>query len=636
MKLRTPATYLAAVSISALAILGIVQCGGSGSTAAAPVVITGSVLAPGGSLAMLQRKSLPATLLAGLISSADAQSSTLDPVTGTNVLVFAVDSTGTPTGNVIASTTTDGSGNYQLTLPAGTSLSSSLVVQASSTTTPTAVCNNTGGSGCGTQQNCPATQNTVVLTPATEYATRALIAYITANAGSTLSNFTPSEINAIIGQVVTAAQDPSLVGATIQDTINNIVGVVDNQTQVLIADAADPGEASAPTGLGGTYNLVEFDSEAFPQIRQESGTATIDVSAKTFSVSANQSQVELNETCGVNGPCDVTFAANHTSKADSTSGSITLLGGNQIAFQPSGQGENGALGSYSSTGDIVVIPSDNGLIVLVKQTSSAPVLSGDFQAVGFDISLHDASGSTYSLADVSNSAAQVTVSGGNFTGNDQNTSMTKSFTCSDTGNGTCSMAETLSQSSSSGAIDGTVSAASTGVMTLTPTGQSAHTGAINASKTLFAFLDGDPASTDHNGGMVLGLSKPTTTMSITDIAGDYNFAQFGIEMDTGSSNVQSEGGSVTVGTDNSISFNAVGRRAALTTSCASCPSNATSFSSKNESGTGTIEVTSTGGITLTAGDTLTGYASADGKIIALTQAKDGTGSSSRSILLFVR
>src|SRR5881296_2940059 len=259
---------------------------GTFTLGAAGTALKGAVLAPTASLAMLQRRSFVGTMLARLIPGAYAQSSGMVPVPNANILVFTIDNSGRPTSTTpIARTTSDGNGNYSLTLPRGTNLGSNLLVQASNSTTPAPV-------GSPGQQGCPATQTRLDLSPISEYATRALIAAIASNS-STLANYTPDEINAI---------DPE-----IQDDLKN---------------AATPGEASVPEGLGGIYNFVSFsadDTGTSLSMNQQSGTVNVDVSAKTFSYSGAKSSVNLGEVCSANEntPCNRSFTRNASSATQS-------------------------------------------------------------------------------------------------------------------------------------------------------------------------------------------------------------------------------------------------------------------------------------------------------------------------------
>src|SRR5712691_10122756 len=380
--------------------------------------LKGAVLAPTASLAMLQRKSVVGTMLASLIPGAYAQSAGLVPVPNANILVFTIDNSGQPTSTTpIAITTADSDGNYSLTLPPGTNLGSNLLVQASNSTTPAPV----GTSG---QQSCPATQTVLNLSPISEYATRALIAAVASNS-STLANYTPDEINAIIAKVAALAQDPSLVGATIEDTVTNITNAIDPEIQDDLKNAGTPGETSVPQGLGGTYNFVSFsadDTGTSLSIDQQSGTVNVDVSAKTFSHSGLKSSVNLDEVCSANEstPCNRSFTRNTSSAIKSGDGSVSLLGGNQILFQPS-SGKQGALGFYNASGNVIVLAGGDGLIVAFKQASSAPTLGGSYHGVQLDGGLSDsftvAQGIPFNLGEASTGVNDpVTISGGTVSG----------------------------------------------------------------------------------------------------------------------------------------------------------------------------------------------------------------------------
>src|SRR5439155_14970377 len=311
----------------------------------------------------------------------------LVPVPNANILVFTIDNSGQPTSTTpIARTTSDSNGNYSLTLPRGTNLGSNLLIQASNSTTPAPV------GGAGQQCSCPATQPTLDLSPISEYATRALIAAVASNA-SALANYTPGEINAIIAKVNALAQDPSLIGATIQDTITNITNAIDPEIRDDLRNAATPGEASVPQGLGGTYNFVSFDADdtgSGLSLDQQTGTLDVDVSAKTYSHIGPQSSANLSEVCAANPntPCGRSFTRNTSSATKSGGGTVSLLGGKQILFQPS-NGQQGALGFYDSSGNVIVLAASDGLIVAFKQASSAPTVNGGYHGVQLDGSLND-------------------------------------------------------------------------------------------------------------------------------------------------------------------------------------------------------------------------------------------------------
>src|SRR5439155_5485864 len=131
-------------------------------------------------------------------------------------------------------------------------------------------------------------------------------------------------------KVSALARDPSLLGATIQDTITNITNAIDPDIQVDLNNAATPGETSVPQGLGGSYNFVSFaagDTGTNMSMNQQSGTLNVDVSAKTYSHSGPKASVNLDELCSAdqNTPCNRSFTRNTSSATKSGDGSVSLL-----------------------------------------------------------------------------------------------------------------------------------------------------------------------------------------------------------------------------------------------------------------------------------------------------------------------
>jgi len=595
----------------------------------AGTTLKGAVLAPTASLAMLQRKSFVGTMLASLFPGAYAQSSGLVPVPNANILVFTIDNSGRPTSTTpIARTTSDGNGNYSLTLPRGTNLGSNMLVQASNSATPAPV----GSSG---QQSCPATQTTLDVSPISEYATRALIAAIASNS-STLANYTPDEINAIIAKVTALAQDPSLVGATIQDTITNITNAIDPEIQDDLKNAATPGEASVPEGLGGIYNFVSFsadDTGTSLSMNQQSGTVNVDVSAKTFSHSGSKTSVNLDEVCSANEstPCNRSFTRNTSSAPKSGDGSVTLLGGNQILFQPS-SGDQGALGFYNSSGNVIVLAAGDGLIVAFKQAGSAPTLGGSYHAVQLDGSLSDsvtvAQGSPFHLGEASTGVDDpVTISGGTVSGTNSQNVLSKDITCQ--GGASCSYTETVSGSTGGGSFSAPVSVDGTGALTVAPSGEVAHKGAVSADGNLFTFVDGDPVG-NGDAGIVIGM-KQGSGMTNASLNGSYGFVSYEFGLGPGSRSLQGESGIVNLDGSGGLTANLARSQIRVNTGCSSgfCPGNAVSQNSKTDSPNTTYIVTATGGVTIVGSkNTISGFASPDGTVLVFTEGHDGSGQNS--------
>ena len=599
---------------------GMFTLGRGGST------LKGAVLAPSASLAMLQHTSFVGTLLGHLVPGAYAQSSGLVPVPNTNILVFTIDNSGRPTSTTpIARTTSDSNGNYSLTLPAGTNLGSNLLAQASNSTTPAPV-------GTPGQQGCPATQTTLNLSPISEYATRALIAAVASNS-SALANYTPGEINAIIAKVSALAQDPSLVGATIQDTITNIANAIDPEIQDDLKNAATPGEASVPEGLGGTYNFVNFSAEdtgASLSMHQQSGTLNLDASAKTFSHTGPKSTVNLGEVCSANqnSPCNRAFTRNTSSTIKSRAGNFSLLAGNQILFQSSNDSQ-AALGFYNSTGTVIVLATGDGLVVAFKQASSAPTVAGSYHGVQLDGSMSDsftaAQGVPFNLGSASTQINDpITISGGTVNGTYSNSLLSKDITCN--GGPSCSYVETVSGSTNSSSFSAPMSVDGTGALTVSPSGQVAHPGAVSADGNLFAFVDGDPVGSG-DAGIVIGV-KQGSGMTNASLNGSYGFVSYEFALGPGSRGLQGQSGTLNLDGSGGVAGHLAGSQIRVNTGCTGgfCPGNTASQNSKTESPNTTYNVAATGAVTVVGTNgTTSGFASPDGSVLVFTETHDASG-----------
>ena len=191
--------------------------GGNGGTPAATV--SGTATSPGGQLAKVAPTKLQQFFAALLPSDAWAQViGGFAPVPNANVFLVRITNAGVPTGVplILAQTTTNAAGQYTLTLPPGVTLASDLIVQVTNAAAPQPI--PTAGT-----QNAPATQATVNVDPISEEVLREVIAFLGANPGNTLANFSAfelSELQRVINAAVAAS--PSLVGATAAQTIANI------------------------------------------------------------------------------------------------------------------------------------------------------------------------------------------------------------------------------------------------------------------------------------------------------------------------------------------------------------------------------------------------------------------------------
>ncbi len=195
---------LALSLVFAIALLA--GCGGSdgGNSVAPPVSgieVTGEVLAPDGLLANVPNTAKPwyASLASLLISESYAQDVTgWSAVSGATVRAFLIDDDGNPIGPALATTTTNPNGTYTLTLPAGTLITSNLIVQAEADPSidgpvPVGTANTLSGL-IGTRT---ANGYAGLIAPSTEVATRALVAR-----AEPLANFTAQEVVDYVGAFI--------------------------------------------------------------------------------------------------------------------------------------------------------------------------------------------------------------------------------------------------------------------------------------------------------------------------------------------------------------------------------------------------------------------------------------------------
>ena len=191
--------------------------GGGGGTPAATV--SGTVTSPGGLLAKIEPTRLQRFFASLTPSEAWAQViGGFAPVSGANVFLLRITNAGVPTGVplILAQTTTNAAGQYTLTLPAGVTYSSDLIVQVTNAATPQPI--PTAGT-----QNAPATQAAVNVNPISEEVLREVITFLGANPARSLADFSAAELSDLQNIISAAvAANPSLVGATTAQTIANI------------------------------------------------------------------------------------------------------------------------------------------------------------------------------------------------------------------------------------------------------------------------------------------------------------------------------------------------------------------------------------------------------------------------------
>jgi hypothetical protein len=174
-------------SIAAVAVFGILLAGcsggggGGGDTTGGGggTAITGTVSAPGGTVAFNHPTGLRRMLAEFFGRTAHAALGGLDPVSGATVQLIEIDSSGAQVGPVIATATTNGSGVYTLTAPEGFTPASRFVIRAL---------------GAGSNRlDALVTGTAIDVDPATD-ATRALVLDAVAGNGSALAAVSAAEI----------------------------------------------------------------------------------------------------------------------------------------------------------------------------------------------------------------------------------------------------------------------------------------------------------------------------------------------------------------------------------------------------------------------------------------------------------
>lgn len=220
----------------------LTACGGGGGSSSSSdgestsdgTAISGTATAPAGSVASLTSYGWQIALRDFLISPAQAAIDGLSAVEGATVELIQVDDNGDQVGDVLATAVTSISGDYNLTVPAGTSLAGNLVVRIT-------------GTG-GTEMRAQVVEQDVDINPITEYVLSKFI-----DQGSELGSLTTASVIRLTGQVeefdLTATSDLQTMLAALDDETGAFV-----EEQIDIIDTGT-GDASA---LAGTYRSFEF------------------------------------------------------------------------------------------------------------------------------------------------------------------------------------------------------------------------------------------------------------------------------------------------------------------------------------------------------------------------------------------
>ena len=258
---------LAGITMSLSACGGGGGDGGGGGPTPVPSaqVVSGSVQAPGGQVTLFTQPSLWEQAAGVLSSEAVAALSGLSPVPdGTPVQLIRINEAGNVLAT-LASTTVSG-GRYSFNLTSlGLSPSSNLVVRVINM-------------GTGVQLRAFVTGTSVDLDPISEAAIRLVVEHMTLTPGTTLNQFTVTELRDIAGAVHQLATVRQLAaGLNIEATVSAIQTAVASETGLtaFIVAAAGPGETTeGPGDIGNYFPLTQGNTWRFQGTHTETGQPT--------------------------------------------------------------------------------------------------------------------------------------------------------------------------------------------------------------------------------------------------------------------------------------------------------------------------------------------------------------------------
>lgn len=219
----------------------LVACSSGGdSTPPAPVTISGTVTAPGGAIASLERKTFLAKVMDVVLPGANAMITGTAPVPSATVELIKVDNNGNQVGGVLASTTTDASGNYSIETTE--TLSSKLVLIVA-------------GSGGAELRAIVVNANTDI-DPVSEFVVAQIESSLT-NSGASLVNLTNADIENYLSSIDSLNVD--LTGMTVSAAMmalsNADGGSLASDVATDVVDTT--GGNNTAFNLSGTWSYVE-------------------------------------------------------------------------------------------------------------------------------------------------------------------------------------------------------------------------------------------------------------------------------------------------------------------------------------------------------------------------------------------
>jgi hypothetical protein len=400
--LKTVISILIYAFLSAI----LLSCGGSGggggsSSSSTPttstpepsntVPISGNVAAPNGSISSELSANRPqAELLArstGLTRSIDAEVTRPGASAvgaGVTINLIEIDSSGNQVGEVIATTTTDRSGNYTLYAPSGFTAASKYVVQAVDS---------------NVSMQSFVTSTTVNVDPYTQ-ATVILITNSTASAGTNITAVSLADIAAVQETVLQHSADVSTSSTSATQLTSDLRQVVANNAEStnIVASIANPGGLTGtvtdntgpvPTPVANVQIKVMTFGNLVTQanIRTDAaGGYTVHVPAGDYIIGAiNDTTTSMAAsqwwTSGVGGTKSVFAAEKVTVGTTTVTKDFSLSAGGRIS---------GTVTARDTTGE--ALP---GIVITLRDFTSAQSLMGIRTLPGGTYSLNVSPGAYY-------------------------------------------------------------------------------------------------------------------------------------------------------------------------------------------------------------------------------------------------
>ncbi len=398
------------VLAGAVALTVACQSSGDGGGSQA-TTISGTVSAPNGVLAKAEPQGLRRWFARLGLSHAWAQVvSGLTPLQGATVFLIRVDNAGNLTAT-LAQTTTDNNGLYTLTLPAGVTFSSDLVVQVTNAATPQQI-------GTPGTLSAPAVQAGMNIHPATELVMRKALEFITATAAPSFTVFSTTALQELVRVAESAmiANPPS--GSTIDEWVTHVSDTIGPDLTTAVTRLATGvgglffftttlpdgpvGTAYGPPG-GGGYPILAIS------IPPESLTYVVTSGQLPDGLSLNGSTGKISGTPTVENTFTFTIRLSSSTLTSSRSFTVTIapappapVGLERVSVSTAGVEGNGA-SSTPAGFDRVSISRDGNAVVFSSAASN--LVTGDTNAQP-DVFVRDRQSGTTTRISVSGTGTQ--------------------------------------------------------------------------------------------------------------------------------------------------------------------------------------------------------------------------------------